>query len=78
MESLYDFIYKEDKSAARSVVEKIYHSCLNIEIFPLAGRVGIVDSTREFVIPKTKYIIVYKVVDTRVIVIGLYHTAMSR
>ena len=78
MEGLYEYLVERNQDAAKRLVKRIYNVCFNIEVFPLAGRAGDVDGTREFVIPKTKYILVYKVTIRKIIILAVYHTARNR
>ena len=50
---------------------------MNIQLadFPLSGRDGRVDGTRELVIPGTQYIVAYRVVDSGVEILAIMHGA---
>jgi len=78
MEGLYEYLIDKNQDAAKRLVKRIYNACFNIEAFPLAGRVGNMDGTREFVIPRTKYVLIYKITATKIIVLAVYHTARNK
>jgi toxin ParE1/3/4 len=48
---------------------------LHILTFPEMGRVGRIDNTREFVISKTSYIVVYRIKGDDIQVLRVLHTA---
>jgi len=53
LESIRDYIARDNPSAARKVAERIRESVNHLIDFPLSGRTGRVPGTRELVIPGT-------------------------
>jgi len=74
--SLRSFIAEDNPAAAQRVVLNILH---NIEALlfkhPEMGRPGRVPGTRELVIPKTPFIVPYRVQGNTIQVLRIYHTA---
>ena len=74
--SLRGYIAQEDPAAARAVVLHITH---NIEQLlpdnPQMGRPGRVPGTRELVIPKTPFIVPYRLQRNVVQILRVYHAA---
>ena len=74
--ALRAFIAEDDKAAARRIALHIIH---NVEELlsrqPSMGRAGRVPGTRELVIPRTPYIVPYRVRDNRIQVLRVYHGA---
>jgi toxin ParE1/3/4 len=76
--SLRAYIAKDDPAAARGVVLHIMH---NIEQLlpdnPQMGRPGRVPGTRELVIPKTPFIVPYRLQRNVIQILRVYHGARS-
>ena len=70
------YIPEDDPAAAQRVALHIVH---NVEALlptnPRIGRPGRVPGTRELVIPKTPFIVPYRVMDGTIEVLRLYHGA---
>ncbi len=56
------YIAKNDPQAARLVVDRIYHTVSLLKDNPSLGHPGRLPDTRELIIPKTRYIVPYRVV----------------
>ena len=74
--SLRAYIAEDDKVAAQRIV---LHIIRNIEQLlsdhPDMGRAGRVSGTRELVIPRTPYLVPYRVRNNRIQVLRIYHGA---
>ena len=57
-----EYIAKDDPRAARLVVDRIYHTVSLLQGNPSLGHPGRLPDTRELIIPKTRYIVPYRVV----------------
>lgn len=79
LEAIYQWIARDNPNAAKSVVERIFTSTELLASFPLMGRAGTEAGTREWVVPRLPYIVVYEVSDERseVVVIGVFHGAQN-
>ncbi len=55
------YISKDNPQAARLVVQRIQHTVLFLRDNPSLGPPGRLPGTRELVIPKTRYIVPYRV-----------------
>lgn len=56
-----EYIAKEDPQAARLVVQRIYHTVSLLADNPSLGHPGRLPGTHELIIPKTRYIVPYRV-----------------
>jgi len=63
LEAIYDWISSDSPSIAAEVVERMFSSIERLSLFPQMGRVGAVSGTREWVVPRLPYIVVYEVHD---------------
>ena len=67
------FIAKDDPEAARLVVRRIRRAIALLAENPALGRIGRVPGTRELVVPKTRYLIPYRVYDQRIEILRVFH-----
>lgn len=79
LEAIYHWIAQDSHKAAKAVVERIFTSTELLASFPYMGRAGVEEGTREWVVPRLPYIVVYEVSDERseVVVIGVFHGAQN-
>ncbi len=59
LEAIWRHIVKDNPQAADGVEDRIVDAAANLRQFPGLGRVGLVEGTRELVVPGLPYIIVY-------------------
>jgi toxin ParE1/3/4 len=76
LESLRVYIAEDDKAAAQRIA---LHIIRNVEDLlsdnPSIGRAGRVPGTRELVVPRTPYVVPYRVRNNRIQVLRVYHGA---
>ena len=80
LEGIYNWIAKDNATAARAVVERLFASTEHLAAFPQMGRVGRDERTFEWVVPRLPYIVIYEVHAGRdaVIVTAVVHGAQDR
>lgn len=80
LSNIYRFISADSSTAAEKVLSRIVSSIERLALFPEMGRVGQVEETREWVIPRLPYIAVYRVNESHghVIVMAIFHGAQDR
>jgi toxin ParE1/3/4 len=61
LEDIHAWIAAERPSSADRVVDRILDALQLLELFPESGRPGRVGGTRELVVPRLPYIVVYQV-----------------
>ena len=71
------FIRKDNPSAARAVAKAIVDASESLSQFPLRGREGRLDNTRELVVSGLPYIVVYKVARMAIQILHIYHGARN-
>ncbi len=71
------YIAKNDPQAARLVVDRIYHTVSLLKDNPSLGHPGRLPDTRELIIPKTRYIVPYRVVQRlqRIEILRVFHAS---
>jgi toxin ParE1/3/4 len=75
LEQAYAVIAKDDPEAAVRTILKIEAAVRQLSEFSNLGRVGQIEGTRELVISKTPFIVVYRVKGKTVQVIRVLHGA---
>jgi toxin ParE1/3/4 len=73
LEQAYDYVAADNPDAAVQVVLKLQAAAAQLAEFPLLGKVGRVEQTRELVIAHTPYILVYRVKGKTVEILRVLH-----
>jgi toxin ParE1/3/4 len=74
LESLIDYIAADDPEAAARASDRIREAAERLADFPGMGRMGRVPSTRELVVARTPWIVVYRVA-TSVEILRVIHSS---
>lgn len=73
-----DFIGERNPTAAKRLEREITRQVRDLAAHPFMGRVGLVPDTRELVISRTPYIVVYRVAADRVVeILRIRHHAQD-
>lgn len=76
LDAIYDYIEQDNPVVAEQVIQRILQAIAILESFPLLGRPGRIERTREFLIPNLPYLAVYRIADeTQIDVIAVIHMA---
>jgi len=78
LESIHTYLCEHYPSFAAPTVRILYEAVRSLRTFPERGRIGEIDETREFVLPRLPYIIVYRISADAVEVLHIYHGAQER
>jgi len=70
-----EFLYERNQEACKKVLNYIFESIEKIPNNPNIGRIGKVLRTREFVLPKYPYFIVYQIKDENLLILRILHTS---
>jgi toxin ParE1/3/4 len=73
MERAFAFLSEDNPRAAEVMVERILKALESLQQLPNRGRPGRWRGTREFIVPQTGYIAIYRVGGQRVTVIRIVH-----
>jgi len=71
--SAYDYLQALSPAAAKSQLSRIFNAIDRLQQFPYAGRKGRLFGTREFVIPRTSFIVAYTIVGREVQILAVLH-----
>ena len=75
---IYDYIHERNPSAAAKVVLAIRAATHRLAHFPRSGRNGGTANTREIVVPKLPYIVVYRIKPDCTEIVAVFHAAEDR
>lgn len=71
----YDYIYSENRSAAKEVIARIRSTLELLAAQPFIGHPGRVEGTYEFYVLNTPFIVVYILEKDDLIVVSFLHTS---
>lgn len=74
-EQIFDYIEAENPHAAVSMDDRIQEAIETLLQFPLSGRPGRVEGTRELVIAGTPYVAAYHIVNDTIRILRVLHGA---
>lgn len=72
-----DFIAGDKPGAALKIASRIKSSIQNLAAFPNMGRAGSRSGTRELAVPKTAFVVVYRVVKNKIVILRIRHSAQN-
>lgn len=75
LEQTYEYISRENLEAASQTAQRIQSAVGQLANYPLMGRPGRVEGTRELVISPSSYIIAYRVRGDAIEVLRVLHTS---
>lgn len=78
LDSIGDYLAKHLPALAKSTIQEIYQVILTLRTIPNRGRIGREEGTRELVLPRLPYIVIYRVRDDDVEILHIYHGAQHR
>jgi toxin ParE1/3/4 len=75
LQALREFIAEDNPQAAARVQAAIRAAVDRLTAHPNLGRTGRVEGTRELIIPRTPYIVAYRVAEDHVRILAVIHAA---
>jgi addiction module RelE/StbE family toxin len=70
-----EYIQAQNPEAARSIINRIEKVINQLQFFPMSGRPGRRSNTRELVVTRTPFIVVYRVSEDSLEILSLFHTS---
>jgi toxin ParE1/3/4 len=77
LEHLRAYIAADNPGAAEAMIRRIWSAADSLAEFPRRGRHGDVAGTRELVIPRTPYLIIYRLLGDTVDIVRVMHGAQQ-
>lgn len=78
VDAIAEYIAKDSTRAAKRVVHYIRQAARPLERSPRLGKATDSDATRELVLARYPYVLVYQLVDGEVRILAVYHQAQNR
>lgn len=75
LDKAYAYTFERDPKAADRIEERVLSGARRLEQLPRAGRPGRVPGTRELVIPRTRYTLIYELGDEEITLLRILHQA---
>lgn len=73
LSNLVDWYEENAPDYLTQVTQQILKASLSLQNMPLRGRAGLVDGTRELLVPRLPYMLVYAVTESEVAILRLLH-----
>jgi toxin ParE1/3/4 len=77
LRSLRAYIAEERPRAARTIAKRIQTVVADLSDYPRMGKAGRIPKTREIVVPRTPFIMVYRVQQQMVEILRVLHAAQD-
>ena len=81
LRSIKDFLAEQSVIVAERVLDQVANVIGRLKTFPRLGHLGIVDGTLERIVPRTPYVIVYRIDlgdRDELVILRVYHAAQDR
>lgn len=75
LEDELEFIAKDNPLAAKQVAQRIYRAVSLLAEQSHIGKPGRISGTRELLVPKTRYLIPYRINNNRIEILRVFHTS---
>jgi toxin ParE1/3/4 len=75
LQQVVDYLQGETSGGATTIRRRILETKRRIGQMPYSGKVGRIDGTREAVVPRTPFILVYRVSEKTLDILGIWHAA---
>ena len=75
LENVYKFVLNDSPAAAKKTAEIILESIEQIQRYPELGRSGRLPTIREFIIPRSALIFIYRIHKNNIELISILHSA---
>jgi toxin ParE1/3/4 len=77
LERIAEHIAKDKPGAALAMWDAIESQVERLRAFPNSGRAGRLEGTRELLVPRTPFIVVYRIAETHVELVRVLHGAQQ-
>ena len=77
LEHIADYLFENAPGRAAELVREIYNAPSALLTFPYRGRPGKKEGTREFVLPRLPYIVVYQITGEVIHIARILHGAQK-
>jgi toxin ParE1/3/4 len=78
LQAIADYLDQHFPSFRQSTMREIYETIATLRTLPQRGRIGREEGTRELVIARLPYIVVYRIKGDAMEILRIYHGAQDR
>jgi toxin ParE1/3/4 len=78
LEAIAAYLARHFPSFTESTIREIYDTIVSLRSLPHRGRIGREDGTRELVVARLPYIVVYRIKGDAVEILHIFHGARQR
>ena len=79
LQAISEYIERDrNNETATRVIKTIYDSIRRLPHMPYRGRLGPIENTRQLVVPGLPYIVIYQVLEDRIVILNVVHGAQKR
>ncbi len=75
---IHEFISRSSPRTADDIITRLHNGIGRLKVFPQSGRPGSVSGTRELILARLPYIVVYRLEEDFVDIIAVFHAAQDR
>ncbi|WP_084032076.1 type II toxin-antitoxin system RelE/ParE family toxin [Desulfonatronum lacustre] len=76
-EHAHDYVAQDNSESARRIAQRIMDATKKILRFPRIGRVGEDEETREYLVPKTPYMLIYSINGDTIELLRVWHMSQK-
>lgn len=73
LEDLVSYLRQDDEAMAEIIVNRVFATAEMLQSFPRAGREGRVKGTRELLVKRAPYVLVYMIEEDRLVILRALH-----
>jgi toxin ParE1/3/4 len=78
LQHISDYLKEHHPRYRQPTLRKLHQACLALKQWPLRGRIGREEGTRELLFSPMPYVAVYRATEQSIEVLRIYHTAQDR
>ncbi|WP_445489190.1 type II toxin-antitoxin system RelE/ParE family toxin [Rhodopseudomonas sp. RCAM05734] len=80
LDSIFVWLAQDSRITAELVMDRLFSSAEMLTVFPSMGHPGRFPGTREWVVPRLPYVLVYEIDQKRdrIVIAAIFHTAQDR
>lgn len=77
LEDILDYAARQNRQLAQNIATRVEHAETTIRTFPKGARYDPELDVFERYVPRTRVILVYRVLPTEVVIVGVFHTSRN-
>jgi toxin ParE1/3/4 len=77
LQQILEYLQSESAGGAITIRRRILETVRRVGQMPFSGRVGRIGGTREAVVPRSPFILVYEISERSVAILGIWHAARA-